>query len=437
MSLISSICRGIEEKRLIVLGAGIAAVYWFAETAMDVFVFSLGSFSDRLVPADLNEIWMRLLIVVFLVLFSIYAQALLVKCRGTEQDLRTERNLTTSILNTVGALVVVLDREGRIITFNRACEQTTGYTFEEVKNAPVWKIFLSPDEVDEVRTVFETLRSGKFPSKHENYWITKDGSRRLIEWSNTTLRDSNGSVRYVIGTGIDVTEKKQLELEWRNMLSMFAHDMKNPVMAAAGFVSRLLSGKEGPLSENQLAALDIINEACMALKDLIAGFLEFSRFESKDLKAVMLPYDLKTELYKIVEMAKPAASKKEIDVVVDIKEDAPNTITADAALIARAIKNLLDNAIKYTQRGGSVTARIMNEGTTTLIEIADTGIGISQDHLPFIFDPFYRAGEDSRGWGLGLAFVKKGIEAHGGAVRVKSTPGEGSTFTISLPSERT
>ncbi|HSB51371.1 MAG TPA: HAMP domain-containing sensor histidine kinase, partial [Dissulfurispiraceae bacterium] len=169
----------------------------------------------------------------------------------------------------------------------------------------------------------------------------------------------------------------------------------------------------------------------------IAGFLEFSRVESKDLKAVMLPFDVKTELYKIVEMAKPAASRKEIKVLVDIKESAPDTITADAALIVRAIKNLLDNAIKYTQQGGSVTARLMKEGTTTLIEIADTGIGIGQDHLPFIFDPFYRAGEDARGWGLGLAFVKKGIEAHGGAVTVKSSPGKGSTFTISLPAERT
>ena len=131
--------------------------------------------------------------------------------KQTEHELRKERDFTAAVLSTAGALVVVLDRRGRIIRFNRACEKLTGYLFEEVKGKPFWDLFLLRNEMDQVKVVFENLKTGGFPNEHENYWLTKRGSRRLIRWSNTALAESDGSVEYVIGTGIDITDTRAAE----------------------------------------------------------------------------------------------------------------------------------------------------------------------------------------------------------------------------------
>jgi len=155
----------------------------------------------------------------------------------------------TAILDTVDALVVVLDSQGCILHFNRACEQTTGYSFEEVRGRHVWDRFLIPEEIGSVKAVFEELRTASLPNQHENYWLTKDGDRRLIAWSNTTLQDDEGSVTHVIVTGADITERKQLEEEYRQAQKMeavgqlaggVAHDFNNLLGVIIGYADLLL-----------------------------------------------------------------------------------------------------------------------------------------------------------------------------------------------------
>lgn len=129
-----------------------------------------------------------------------------------------ELNFLNAVLDTVGALVVVLDHEGRIVRFNRACEQSTGYGFAEVVARPFWDFLLVPEEVEGVKEIFAQLQTGRFPNKYENFWIAKDGCRRLIAWSNTILSREDGSVEYVIGTGLDVTEQRLAEAEREQLL---------------------------------------------------------------------------------------------------------------------------------------------------------------------------------------------------------------------------
>jgi PAS domain S-box-containing protein len=131
--------------------------------------------------------------------------------KEAEEALLQERDFVTALLETLGALVVVLDREGRIVLFNKACEQTTGYSFEEVQEKSLFDLFLAPEEQVSITQVFYDLKSGKFPSTQINQWLTKDGDRRLISWSNSTLKDEQGEVAYIIGTGIDVTERQKAE----------------------------------------------------------------------------------------------------------------------------------------------------------------------------------------------------------------------------------
>ncbi len=146
-----------------------------------------------------------------------------------EEDLQRERAFVSAVLDTLGALVVVLDREGRIVRFNRACERTTGYTFDEVKGRCFWDLFLIPEETEPVKAVFEKLRTGDFPLDFENYWVTKEGRRRLIAWSNTALTGADETIEHIVATGIDITERRQAELEIRH-LSSFPQLNPNPVL---------------------------------------------------------------------------------------------------------------------------------------------------------------------------------------------------------------
>ena len=121
--------------------------------------------------------------------------------------LEKERNFVSAVLDTVGALVLVLDREGRIVRFNAACEQTTGYLSDEVLGKTIWDLFILPEEIEGVRTVFAALVGGATSVPGKNYWLTRSGEKRLIAWSNTCLTGSDGRVEYVVATGIDITER--------------------------------------------------------------------------------------------------------------------------------------------------------------------------------------------------------------------------------------
>ncbi|MEH2414320.1 response regulator [Nostoc sp.] len=124
----------------------------------------------------------------------------------TEETLSKERNFISAVLDTASTLVIVLDTQGQIVRFNQACEKTTGYSFDQVRGRHFWNLFLLPEDIEPVKAVFQQLRSGEALKEYQNYWVAKDGSRRLIAWANTILQDDEGNVEYIIGTGIDISD---------------------------------------------------------------------------------------------------------------------------------------------------------------------------------------------------------------------------------------
>ncbi|MBV9470247.1 MAG: PAS domain S-box protein, partial [Abitibacteriaceae bacterium] len=131
--------------------------------------------------------------------------------KQAELELQRERDFSTAVVDTVGNLVVVLDREGHIVRFNRACEQLSRYKFAEVQGTDFIDRLVIPEERESVRAAFKELCAGHFPNHYENYWVDRQGHCHLITWSNTALLDANGQVEYVIGTGLDITERKRAE----------------------------------------------------------------------------------------------------------------------------------------------------------------------------------------------------------------------------------
>jgi two-component system cell cycle sensor histidine kinase/response regulator CckA len=128
-----------------------------------------------------------------------------------EQILEREPHFVSAVLDTIGALVAVFDREGRITLFNRACEITTGYAADEVRGRHFWDLLLLPEEAETVRATFADLLADRAPGTVEHHWVTKQGGRRLLTWATTLLKDSEGEAEHIIAMGIDVTEHRRAE----------------------------------------------------------------------------------------------------------------------------------------------------------------------------------------------------------------------------------
>ena len=128
-----------------------------------------------------------------------------------EEKLKLEEQLNSAFIDSSQALMTVLDSKGRIVRFNRACERTTQYQSNEIIGKKVWDVLLLPEEKESVSNVFHNLNENALPNEYENYWITKDGSKLFIHWSNNVLKNESGAVQYIISVGIDVTEARKTE----------------------------------------------------------------------------------------------------------------------------------------------------------------------------------------------------------------------------------
>ncbi|WP_392533918.1 PAS domain S-box protein [Nostoc sp. C117] len=157
-----------------------------------------------------------------------YARVKLAERQRIETELRLERNFVSAVLNVADALVVVLDCQGRIVRFNHTCEQTTGYSFEEVKDKLIWDLLLLPEKYEYIKAVFQNLAYTELPNRYETYLVTKYSDRHLISWSNNVLLNRDNQVEYIVCTGINITEsrKAQEELQQtRNFLQSMINNL--------------------------------------------------------------------------------------------------------------------------------------------------------------------------------------------------------------------
>jgi PAS domain S-box-containing protein len=202
--------------------------------------------------------------------------------KQTEEALEAERNVVTAILDTVGALVIVLDADGRIVRFNRACERSTGYTFAETTGKYVWDLFIPPEECEGFRTNFERMRVGDLHNDYECQWIARDGTRRSISWSGTSLGGRKGTSVYVIATGIDITERKQLEraiLEIsereQRRIGQDLHDGLGQHLTGIAFMTKVqeqkLKEKRLPDAADASKIVKLVNQAINKTRELARG----------------------------------------------------------------------------------------------------------------------------------------------------------------------
>ncbi|MTJ09760.1 response regulator [Anabaena sp. UHCC 0204] len=159
-----------------------------------------------------------LCVIIFMIIYYLIYREITER-KWAEKSLKQERNFITSVLDTANVLVMVLDSQGQIVRFNRACEQTTGYSFDEVLGSCFWNVFLAEKDKQSSSAMFQQLILGKGQKEYETQWITKDGKQRLIIWSYTPLLDHENKIEYIVSTGIDITERKQSEASLQQQIT--------------------------------------------------------------------------------------------------------------------------------------------------------------------------------------------------------------------------
>lgn len=327
----------------------------------------------------------------------------------------------------------IVNKEGIIVDFNTAAETITGFTKSEVLGKSHYQILHGSSDSEACPLLKHALQKREEIVETESRIKKKNGEQIIISVTAFPLVDDEGNLWGGVELFRDITARKKLERERKNMLSMFAHDMKNPAMTSAGFLSRILSKKAGELTEKQESYLQIVNDNLAKIENLITNFLEFSRLETKEYIPKVESYNIASAIKKIIETIKIEADKKHIKIIFECPEECPDIIPADPTMMDRVITNLLSNAFKYSEPGGTIKVELSERDKDIIVHVTDTGIGIPEGQLPYIFDAFFRVSRDSKGSGLGLAITKTIIEAHEGRVCVESTLGEGSTFSFCLP----
>ncbi len=259
-------------------------------------------------------------------------------------------------------------------------------------------------------------------SLYEEAWAAKRELERKVQERTKELADANAQLL-------------RLNKAKSDFVSAVSHELRTPLAAIKGYASLLGSGQFGPLADAQKERIQKIEKHTDLLTQFITNLLDIAKIEAGRTTMEIRPIPVGEFFATVEELVHPQLQAKQIRYAVEL--DGVQELIGDAQHLRRVFMNLLSNAIKYTPEGGTIRVAVRRQGELVEATVTDTGHGIGPDDLPKLFQEFYRANDpvnrEIRGTGLGLALVKRIVEAHHGHIVVASEKGKGSTFTVTLP----
>jgi PAS domain S-box-containing protein len=334
--------------------------------------------------------------------------------RRAEKSLKAEDDFTSAVLETLAALVVVTDRNGRIVQFNHECERFTGLSFEKVRGKH-YRELMPVEELASVRHFFEMVEASDFPAEHESYYRTRDGSHRCVTWSKTVLRDQGGAVECVVGTGIDVTERKRLEREVlevgereQRRIGQDLHDDLCQRLAGiqlmGDVLQRDLLTKAKPEAE-QAAMIAVRIRDAIARTRMLARGLSPVALDSHGLMAAL--QELAENSGKLFQIS----CEFRLDGCVAVDDNAV------ATHLYRIAQEAVTNAVKHG-RAKEVVIRLAESEDKCILTITDDGLGLPET--------------PAKDRGTGLRIMKYRAATIGASLKVCRAGGRGTCVSCSF-----
>ena len=354
--------------------------------------------------------------------------------RQLDDRIRTvtaERNEREAMLFSMVEGVLAVDAEERFISMNQAAARLIGADAGHFHGRPLQEVVRNSDLKQFVRRALNSR------AVVETDIVLGSAEECCLQARGTVLKDENDrSIGAVIVLN-DVTRLRRLENIRKDFVANVSHELKTPITAIQGFVETLQDGAiHDPM--NAASFLGIISQQVDRLNAIIEDLLSLSRLEQDPERSeiVFEETQLKELIAGAVRTCQSKAEKLQTRIEVEC-EDSLHAPRINWPLLEQAIVNLVDNAIKYSKPGSRVAVTAHEEGAEIVLRVRDAGRGIAAEHLPRIFERFYRVDKarsrEVGGTGLGLAIVKHIAQVHGGSVNVESVLAKGSTFSIHLP----
>ena len=376
-------------------------------------------------------------------------------------------DLQQAILDNAGRMIVATDAEGVVQLFNPAAERMLGYTAAETIGQAVTVVLETTPEHRVAGLCFQLdcAQRGSMDAPAREVetgeWLVqrKDGTRFPAMLSLTILRNRAGEFAGYVSVAADITVMKQVEENLRRseetlrianvelartlrirdeFLASMSHELRTPLAAILSLSEGLSDEVAGPLNERQRKYVSTITESGQHLLALINDVLDLSKIEAGRLQLDRAPLDVDLICHASMRMVREQAQQKKLTGSLHV-DDAVSSIVADERRLKQILVNLLSNAVKFTPEGGAYGIDVRADYLAQQVSFCvwDTGIGIDPAFLPYLFQPFVqvdtRLARKQGGTGLGLALVRRMAELHGGFVEVKSTPGKGTRFVVTLP----
>jgi PAS domain S-box-containing protein len=373
--------------------------------------------------------------------------------RRAHEEIRFQARL----LNAVGQGIIATDLKGQIIYWNDFAETLYGWTAAEAIGSNVMDLIPAVDSKRLAEEIFTTLREGKSWSG-EMIVKRRDGFEFPAMVTDSPITNAANELIGIVGVSIDISREKRAEEERRKLherekaarveaekanrlkdefLATLSHELRNPLNVVIGYSEILRRTDSNKNSGFVTRAAEVIRRNALAQSQLVSDLLDLSRLQMGKLAINRQPVALSTIISDAIETVRAETQVKKVSLVLDLtKEDL--VVNGDAIRLGQIAWNLLNNAVKFTPSGGTITISLSEEDDKARFTVADTGQGISSEFLPHVFEIFRQAdGSSSRrqgGMGIGLALVKQLAELHGGYVKAESEGvGKGARVSVWIP----
>jgi signal transduction histidine kinase len=354
--------------------------------------------------------------------------------RDAIMELETERKVTQSILGNAPVGIVNINEQLECVACN---DQFVGIVNQIDRSAVMGKsLFEIAPALD--RALFEEVletgvactRSAELlqfdlSTPGESYW----------DWSTWPVKEKT-KITGLVAIFANTTDRVILQQQREDFVATLTHDLKTPVLATNRAIRFLLEGDFGDIAESQREILDTILQSNTALYSLVQTLLDVYQFDSGVKKLQMRHCNLSSIIVQMVAEIMPLAQGKKVELITILPEKSKEVLCDDDE-IRRVIQNLIDNSLKFTPSGGTITVSMKQDDNHTIVSVVDTGKGILKEHKAKLFQRFWQAGSTGRYYastGLGLYLCRRIVESHNGKIWCESTPGEGSTFAFELNS---